>query len=123
MADIRAARIVQKPASKRRVSVRLFTGLKRSVSKQMIQDGYNLRQKSEWVAEAISALLSSSGWEGALLAETIAVTDDQDVYSMPSDIVDLINREIHRIALDNPSLNPSQASIVRAAIKRRLLLG
>ena len=106
----------------KKVTVKLPQDLKDSLPVKILNDGYNMRQKSKWVVEAVrSLLLSNKEWEGALLSETIVRADAQDVFSIPSGVVTLMNREAHRVAMENPSLNANQSTIIRAAINRRLL--
>jgi hypothetical protein len=108
-------------SSVRKVTVKLPSSLKLSLPVQILNDGYNMRQKSKWVVEAINELLSKNGWEGALLSELMVTPNTQDVFSVPEIVVNKINQEVHRVALLNPSLNASQSSIIRAAINRRML--
>jgi hypothetical protein len=82
-----------------------------------------MRQKSKWVVEAINLLFDREDWEGALLSELVIKPDSQDVFSIPDELVKKINQEAHRVAILNPSLNPNQSTIIRAAINRRILLG
>ena len=105
----------------KKVTVKLPQELKDSLPVKILNDGYNMRQKSKWVVEAVRSLLSNKEWEGALLSETIVRADAQDVFSIPSGVVTLMNREAHRVAMENPSLNANQSTIIRAAINRRLL--
>ena len=105
----------------RKVTVKLPSALKFSLPSRILADGYNMRQKSKWVVEAIYSLLAKDGWEGALLSELVVKPDTQDVFSVPNELVLKINHEAHKVALNNPSLNANQSTIIRAAINRRLL--
>jgi len=105
----------------RKVTVKLPLVLKSSLPSRILADGYNMRQKSKWVVEAINSLLAKDGWEGALLSELMVKPDTQDVFSIPNELVLKINHEAHRVGLTNPSLNANQSTIIRAAINRRLL--
>jgi hypothetical protein len=107
--------------SVRKITVKLPSSLKSTLPVHILNDGYNMRQKSKWVVEAINSLLSKDGWEGALLSELMVTPNTQDVFSVPEFVVIKINQEVHRVALLNPSLNASQSSIIRAAINRRML--
>ncbi len=105
----------------RKVTVKLPSALKTSLPSRILADGYNMRQKSKWVVEAINSLMINNGWEGALISELVIKPDTQDVFSIPNDLVLKINHEAHRISLKNPSLNANQSTIIRAAINRRML--
>ena len=105
----------------RKVTVKMPKALKGELPTRILADGYNMRQKSKWVVESVQSLLAKRGWEGALLAETVVRPDVQDVFSVPSEVAALINREARRVGMENPSLNANQSTIIRAAINRRLL--
>jgi hypothetical protein len=120
MVDRFANRMLES-SSVRKITVKLPSSLKLSLPVQILKDGYNMRQKSKWVVEAINELLSRNGWEGALLSELMVTPNTQDVFSVPEIVVNKINQEVHRVALLNPSLNASKSSIIRAAINRRML--
>ncbi|MEN8132944.1 MAG: hypothetical protein ABFS45_22760 [Pseudomonadota bacterium] len=105
----------------KKVTVKMPSKLKKTLPAQILNDGYNMRQKSKWVVEAILSLLSKEGWEGALLSEILVKPDTQDVFSVPSEVVAKMNLEARRILMENPSLNANQSTIIRAAINRRLL--
>jgi len=117
----RLAQCILESSSVRKITVKLPSLLKSSLPVRILNDGYNMRQKSKWVVEAINALLSRNGWEGALLSELMVTPNTQDVFSVPEIVVIKINQEVHRVALLNPSLNANQSSIIRAAINRRML--
>lgn len=120
MADRPPKRAI-KTNSIHKITVALPSSLKMSLPSQILKDGYNMRQKSKWVVEAIISLISKEGWENVLLSELMVSPDAQDVYSIPEDVVAIMNKEVHRVALANPSLNVNRSSIIRAAINRRLL--
>jgi len=105
----------------KKVTVRMPANLKRQLPMQILSDGYNMRQKSTWVVESIRSLMQNKDWEGALLSESIVSADTQDVFSIPSDLVNKINSEARRVSMEKPSLNANQSSIIRAAINRRML--
>ena len=117
----RLAQCILESSPVRKITVKLPSLLKSSLPVRILNDGYNMRQKSKWVVEAINALLSRNGWEGALLSELMVTPNTQDVFSVPEIVVIKINQEVHRVALLNPSLNANQSSIIRAAINRRML--
>lgn len=105
----------------RRVSIRLSQRLKNRLPTCVTEDGYGLRGKSQWVAEAVTSLLLREGWEGALLAERVAPTDSQETFQFPADLVQRIQEEVRRVDRLYPGLYASQSTIVRAAINRRML--
>tara|TARA_R110001583_G_scaffold122747_2_gene274015 strand:+ start:5228 stop:5617 length:390 start_codon:yes stop_codon:yes gene_type:complete len=108
-------------SSIKKVTVKMPISMKAALPATVIGQGYNMRQKSQWVAEAIRSLLSGKEWEGALVSEMVSKVDSQDVFSLPSDVVALIASEIRRVSEVNLSLNANQSTIIRAAINRRTL--
>ena len=105
----------------KKVTVKMPSYLKQELPARIIQDGYYMREKSKWVVEAIRSLMANSDWEGALLSEIINKPDTHDVFSIPSDLVNEMGREARRIAMEKPSLNANQSTIIRAAMNRRML--
>jgi len=108
------------PKSKQ-VTVKMTNALKTNLPRSILNDGYNMRQKSKWVVEAIISLLANSDWEGALLSEVSIKPETKDVFRIPSDVLATINKEAARIEMNHPSLRANQSSIIRAAINRRLM--
>ena len=108
------------PKSKQ-VTVKMTNALKTNLPRSILNDGYNMRQKSKWVVETIISLLANSDWEGALLSEVSIKPETKDVFRIPSDVLATINKEAARIEMNHPSLRANQSSIIRAAINRRLM--
>jgi hypothetical protein len=105
----------------KKVTVKMPSYLKQELPTRIIQDGYNMREKSKWVVEAVHSLLANKEWEGALLSEVVNKPDTHDVFSIPSNLVNEMAREAGRVSMEKPSLNANQSTIIRAAINRRLL--
>jgi hypothetical protein len=105
----------------RKVTVKLPTQHKVQLPAQILADGYNMRQKSLWVTEAIESLLANPTWEGALVSEKVVRTEAVDVFSIPSELMARVNREARRVNAAHPNLNANQSTIIRAAIARRML--
>ncbi|MCP5441075.1 MAG: hypothetical protein H6958_10750 [Chromatiaceae bacterium] len=105
----------------RKVTVKMPTQHKDRLPTQILADGYNMRQKSKWVSEAVESLLANPHWEGALVSEKVVKPDAVDVFSIPAELMTKVNREARRINAAHPSLNANQSTIIRAAIARRML--
>ena len=116
-----APRPIRETPKIKKVTVKMPSYLKQELPTRIIQDGYNMREKSKWVVEAVRSLLANKEWEGALLSEIMNKPDTHDVFSLPSDLVNEMSREAGRISMEKPSLNANQSTIIRAAINRRLL--
>lgn len=108
-------------SSIKKVTVKMPSTMKSSLPGMVIGDKYNMRQKSQWVAEAVKSLISGKDWEGVLVSEMVSKVDAQDVFSLPGDLITLLTAEIRRVTELNPSLNANQSTIIRAAINRRAL--
>lgn len=120
MADKKTTPLNMGPKTKQ-VTVKMSTELKLNLPKSILNEGYNMREKSKWVVEAVKSLLSNNDWEGALLSEVLVKPDTKDVFRIPSDVLAKINKEAARVSMDHPSLRANQSTIIRAAINRRLL--
>jgi Arc/MetJ-type ribon-helix-helix transcriptional regulator len=105
----------------RKVTVKMPTQHKDRLPTQILADGYNMRQKSQWVREAVESLLANPHWEGALVSERLVKVDAVDVFTMPTELMVKVKREARRVNALNPSLNANQSTIIRAAIARRML--
>ena len=122
MAEMKTRAVPLKTAPKsKQVTVKMTSDLKDALPMSILNDGYNMREKSKWVVEAIKSLLSNDTWEGALLSEVSTKPDSKDVFRIPSDVLTIINKEAARVSMDDPSLKANQSSIIRAAINRRLM--
>ena len=105
----------------KKITVKMMKQDKQNLPMQILKDGYNMRQKSKWVVEAVEALLKNKEWEGALLSQMELKPDEQDVYTFPAELVTRMNEEAHRVSMALPNLKANQSSIIRAAINRRLM--
>ena len=121
MAESARPRPLKAAPKVRKVTVKMPSQHKERLPAQILADGYNMRQKSKWVAEAVESLLANPSWEGALVSEKVVRTDAVDVFSIPADLMTRVNREARRVNAQHPSLNANQSTIIRAAIARRLL--
>lgn len=112
---------VKSPSSVKKVTIRMPQFMRDDVHRKMIEEGYNLRQKSKWVAEAVEYLIGPSEWEGVLLSQADVEADTQDVITLPVDLHERLSLEMRRLLSSKPFLNPSLSSIIRAAIQRRCM--
>jgi len=110
-----------KEIKNKKITVKLFKEVKKALPLHILNDGYNMREKSQWVADAIGSLISNLDWESVLLSEIDVKPDAQDAFSLPNELMLRVGIEIRRINQEHPSLDATQSSIIRAAINRRLL--
>lgn len=96
--------------------------LQNEMRKTMVTEGYSLRGKSKWVAEAIQRLFKMSNFP-----ELVNLGDEMSGFEKVETIV--LEREL-KTQLDNaiitvrqqfPSLEGVQSSIIRTSILQRLL--
>jgi len=108
----------------KKITVKMTKKTKAEIPKAVIDDGYNLREKSKWVVAAVEDFVKKpvKDIEGALVSELLTNTlDTHDVFSLPTDLVTEINQVSAKVVLEHPGVKPSQSSIIRAAISRKLL--
>lgn len=121
MAEVKKVRPLKTAAKVKKITVKLTKEDKKKLPMQILEDGYNMREKSKWVVEAVVALLKIKDWEGALMSQISTKPDDQDVFTFPSDVVEHLTHEAHRVSMERPSLKANQSTIIRAAINRRMM--
>lgn len=105
----------------KKITIRMPKYMKEDIPKTMIKEGYNFRQKSKWICVAIEAMISRKDWEGALMSQASIFKGEVDVYTIPLTLHEKLTHEVRRLSSEKPFLNPSMASIIRAAIQRRCM--
>lgn len=109
---------------KKRVSVLLSENAINEVHERMLKEGYSLREKSRWIAEAIEDFLKLEGYQS--LVETADLVSDfssvrtESLY-ITSEIEDSLEQAIINVRKEYPALEGVKSLIVRASITRRLL--
>ena len=112
---------VKSPSQIKKIAVRMPKYMRDEISKKMVDEGYNFRQKSKWVSEAVEYMISRPDWEGALMSQSNVDSEIQDVVTFPIELYEMVNQEVRRLISSKPFLNPSQSAIIRTAIQRRCM--
>lgn len=108
--------------NKVKVSFVIPEGLQKDLKQRIIQDGYNLKGKSQWVAEAVEQLFTLDDF-----MDLVKVNDVMQGFEKFESV--LIDRKL-KIQLDDsvirvrkkyPEIDGVQSRIMRTAILQRLL--
>lgn len=107
---------------KTKIAFVLPTALQHDLKQTMLRDGYDLKGKSRWVTEAITALLMLNNYP-----ELVKLNDEMKGFEKLESVV--ITRALKRqlgqaiiqIRKSYPDLEGVQSRIVRTAIVQRLL--
>lgn len=112
----------QNMANKIRISFFLTDNLLQDVKEQMIKEGYDLKSKSKWIAEAIERLFSIRTY-----AELVKINDEMrgfqkiDSVSIARELKSQLDAAVIDIRTKDPSIEGVLSKIVRTAIVQRLL--
>lgn len=96
--------------------------LQDELKQRVIQDGYDMKGKSKWVAEAIETLLQTTGFQ-----DFVKINDEMRGFEKLESVV--IARELKKqldegviqVRKSYPEINGVQSRIMRTAIVQRLL--
>lgn len=100
-----------------RVPARMLTNME----EKMKEGGYNKKQRSIWIAEAIQALLANPD-HGNLIAEEFisAGSNKQIPVSLPEKLARRIDRTIE-IVNERENINKDKSALIRTAIIQRMI--
>jgi len=108
--------------NKRRVNFFIPKSLKQELETRVLVDGYNRRNKSKWVIEAINYFLSFNNYpELVNYGDEFQGFDGVQCIVIPDEIGDKLNNAILEVRKKYPLLNGAQSKIIRTAIVQRLL--
>lgn len=109
-------------SKKVKISFVIPEGLQKDLKERIVLDGYSLKGKSQWVAEAVEKLLMIKGY-----IDLVKVNDEMQGFEKFESI--LIDRDL-KVQLDKsvisvrkkyPEIEGVQSRIMRTAILQRLL--
>lgn len=107
----------------KRLSVILPAYAAKEIHTRMLEEGYSLREKSKWIAEAIDDFLQLKEYQA--LVEMAELVDDlvkqETIYITPG-IEEKMEKAIIKVRKQYPTLEGVKSLIVRASIIRRLVL-
>ncbi|NQY42003.1 MAG: hypothetical protein HRT87_01490 [Legionellales bacterium] len=108
--------------SNSRTTVRLPKGVRQEMLKRIIQEGYGLRGKSKWIAEAIDSLLVLPNFvDYVLIADQMSFLTEPEVIQLPDNLryrLDVASIDVRK---ENPLLEGVQSCIIRSSIMQRIL--
>jgi len=109
-------------SKKVKISFVIPEGLQKDLKERIVLDGYNLKGKSQWVAEAVEQLLKINAY-----IDLVKVNDEmQGFEKFESILVDRalkvqLDESIINIRKKYPEIDGVQSRIMRTAILQRLL--
>jgi hypothetical protein len=89
------------------------------------QEGYNAKQKSRWIREALSAYLEEDRKQGFArigLADKIDQNTALDVVLLDDILQSRIDEAVMIIRRQTPMMEGIRSAVIRAAIRRRIRL-
>lgn len=128
---IPASKTSKDSCSGKRTSLRLPTEIKRRIPHHLLMEGYNLREKSKWVNDAINAFLNDPSWRDQVLdSEQIGSNNDLDAFTIDASVVTRVDDAVDEVIAHwrNEVLNNvrgglvSPEEITSAAIIRTAIL-
>ncbi len=108
--------------NKIKISFVIPQNLQQDLKEKMVRDGYDLKGKSRWIAEAVHALLTLQTY-----ADLVKINDEMSGFEKMESIV--VDRDFKRkledavihIRMRYPAIEGVQSRILRTAIVQRLL--
>lgn len=107
---------------KTKVSFVLPENLQKDLKQKMVKDGYDLKGKSRWVAEAVGDLLTMQTY-----ADLVKINDEMSGFEklesvvIPHDLKKQLDNAVVQIRKKYPTIEGVQSRILRTAIVQRLL--
>lgn len=109
-------------SNKVKVTFVLPANLQQDLKKQLVQEGYHLKGKSQWITEAIEQLFSMNSY-----VDLVKLNDEMKGFTKVESIVvartfkKQLEEAVIQVRLKYPSLEGVQSRILRTAIVQRLL--
>lgn len=96
---------------KRAVTYRLSQGLIEAMQANVVADGFGLKGKSKWIAEAVEGFLSDRSWRSQAEDSDMSIGNDaKDVAYLPVSLKERVDDEL------KGDTDITVASVIRAAI-------
>ena len=103
-------------------SIKLQTNLHRKLQQRVIEDGYGMRGKSQWIIESVEAFLQLSDYPTLVdIAEDMDQLSDIVSIRLTGDLMLRIEKAIVHIRKQYPTLEGVKSNLIRASILQRLL--
>ncbi len=106
-----------------RVTFRLNKTTYQKMEKAIINDGHNKRQKSKWISKAIESMLNNCDFVELVELEENAGERSDYPYgiSLSKELHHALEKAVIECRKQVPTLSNVKSSIIRVAIKQRLL--
>lgn len=103
-------------------SVKLQKSLHQTVQQRIIRDGYGMRGKSTWMAEAIESFLQLADFPTLtdIAGEMDQLTDTISI-RLPAELVMKIDRAVIEVRRIYPGMEGVKSNLIRASIMQRLI--
>ncbi len=109
-------------ANKVRTTVLLPTKMRKEMLAAVLRDGYGMRGKSAWIAEAVDEFLHHEEWLASVgTGEGLTRSPEREVFSLTPGLKDRMEGAVLELRKRDPLMTGPQSAIIRAAITRRLL--
>lgn len=103
-------------------SIKLQKKLHHRLQQRIIEDGYGMRGKSQWIIESVEALLQLADYP-----TLVDIADDMDQLSdmvsirVPEELMLKIERAVVKVRKQYPTIEGVKSNLIRASIMQRLL--
>lgn len=103
-------------------SIKLQKKLHQHLQQRIIEDGYGMRGKSQWIIESIEALLQLDDYPELVdIAEDMDQLSDMVSIRLPEDLMLSIEQAVIKVRKQYPTIEGVKSNLIRASIIQRLL--
>lgn len=96
--------------------------LQKEMREKIGSDGYSLREKSEWVSQAITRLLEANNYiDLVVLGDMLNGFEKVESILLDRDVKKKLSEAIISIRQEHPSIEGVQSRIIRTSIVQRIL--
>lgn len=111
----------QKSKGPIRTTLRIPTGMLSKMDQVMLTEGYNKKQRSLWIGEAIENLIERGDFPGLVAEEFIVPGSTKSIpIALSEDIVRSINDSLNRIE-EEEDTRKDRSALIRTAIIQRIM--
>ncbi|MBU3071348.1 hypothetical protein KOI40_16095 [Aestuariicella sp. G3-2] len=104
-----------------RTTLRIPTGMLNKMDQVMLTEGYNKKQRSLWIGEAIENLIERGDFPGLVAEEFIVPGSTKSIpIALSEDIVRSINDSLNRIE-EEEDTRKDRSALIRTAIIQRIM--
>jgi metal-responsive CopG/Arc/MetJ family transcriptional regulator len=108
--------------SMRNTSIKIQKTLNYNLLERVIRDGYGMRGKSKWIAEAIEKFLEIKNYP-YLVNIAVEVSNLEEIISirLPQDLFQRIEEAVITTRKEYPAMEAVQSHLIRSSIMQRLI--